>query len=44
MLIVFGIIAILVIGTILNIIFAVDEPDDDIREENSSFNENKTKE
>lgn len=44
MLIVFGIIAILAIGTILNIIFAVDEPDDDIREENSSFNENKTKE
>ncbi len=44
MLIVFGIIVILAIGTILNIIFAVDEPDDDIREENSSFNENKTKE
>ena len=42
MLIVFGIIAILAIGTILNIIFAVEEPDDDIREENSSFNENKT--
>lgn len=44
MLIVFGIIALLAIGTVLNVIFAVNEPDDDIRDENSSFNENKTKE
>ena len=44
MLIVFGIIALLTIGTVLNVIFAVNEPDDDIRDENDSFNENKTKE
>lgn len=44
MLIIFGIIVILAIGTVLNIIFAVDEPDDSIRDENASFDENKTKE
>lgn len=43
-LILFGIIVVLVVGTVLNIIFAVNEPDDDIRDENDSFNENKTKE
>lgn len=43
-LILFGIIVVLAIGTVLNIIFAVNEPDDDIRDENDSFNENKTKE
>nr|DAV78233.1 MAG TPA: hypothetical protein [Caudoviricetes sp.] len=42
-LILFGIIVVLVVGTVLNIIFAVNEPDDDIRDENDSFNENKTK-
>lgn len=43
-LILFGIIVVLAIGTVLNIIFAVNESDDDIRDENDSFNENKTKE
>ena len=43
-LILFGIIVVLAIGTVLNIIFVVNEPDDDIRDENDSFNENKTKE
>jgi hypothetical protein len=43
-LILFGIIVVLAIGTVLNIIFAANEPDDDIRDENDSFNENKTKE
>lgn len=44
MLIIFGIIVILAIGTVLNIIFAANEPDDDIRDENIFFDENKTKE
>lgn len=43
-LILFGIIVVLAIGTVFNIIFAVNEPDDDIRDENTSFDENKTKE
>nr|DAH91902.1 MAG TPA: hypothetical protein [Caudoviricetes sp.] len=43
-LILFGIIVVLAIGTVLNIIFAVNEAEDDIRDENTSFNENKTKE
>ena len=43
-LILFGIIVVLVVGTVLNIIFAVNEPDNDVRDENTSFNENKTKE
>jgi hypothetical protein len=43
-LILFGIIVVLAIGTVLNIIFAVNEADDDIRDENTSFDENKTKE
>ncbi|CUQ77184.1 Uncharacterised protein [Lachnospira eligens] len=43
-LILFGIIVVLAIGTVLNIIFAANEPDDDIRDENIFFDENKTKE
>lgn len=43
-LILFGIIVVLAIGTVLNIIFAVNGADDDIRDGNTSFDENKTKE